>query len=36
MPELGVVESFTVTFIVRRFNPETDQEAYWENFEVDL
>jgi succinate dehydrogenase / fumarate reductase iron-sulfur subunit len=36
MPELGVVDSFTVTFIVRRFNPETDQEAYWENFEVDL
>jgi len=36
MPELGVVESFTVTFIVRRFNPETDQEAYWENFEVDM
>lgn len=34
MPELGVVDSFTVTFIVRRFNPETDQEAYWENFEV--
>jgi len=36
MPELGVVDSFTVTFIVRRFNPETDQEAYWENFEVDM
>jgi succinate dehydrogenase / fumarate reductase iron-sulfur subunit len=36
MDELGVVESFTVTFIVRRFNPETDQEAYWENFEVDM
>jgi len=36
MAELGVVDSFTVTFIVRRFNPETDQEAYWENFEVDM
>ncbi len=36
MPELGVVDSFTVTFIVRRFNPETDQEAYWENFEVEM
>lgn len=36
MPELGVVDSFTVTFIVRRFNPETDHEAYWENFEVEM
>jgi succinate dehydrogenase / fumarate reductase iron-sulfur subunit len=36
MAELGVVDSFTVTFIVRRFNPEKDQEAYWENFEVDM
>jgi succinate dehydrogenase / fumarate reductase iron-sulfur subunit len=36
MAVLGVVDSFTVTFIVRRFNPETDQEAYWENFEVDM
>jgi succinate dehydrogenase / fumarate reductase iron-sulfur subunit len=36
MAELGVVDSFTVTFIVRRFNPETDQEAYWENFEVEM
>jgi len=36
MAELGVVDSFTVTFILRRFNPETDQEAYWENFEVDM
>jgi len=36
MAELGVVDSFTVTFIVRRFNPETGQEAYWENFEVDM
>ena len=36
MPELGVVQSFTVTFIVRRFNPETDQEPYWQDFDVEM
>ena len=36
MTELGVVQSFTVTFIVRRFNPEIDQEPYWQDFDVDM
>ena len=36
MGELGVVESFTVTFIVRRFNPETDSEPHWQDFDVEM
>ncbi len=36
MSELGVVESFKVTFIVRRFNPETDQEPFWQDFDVQM
>jgi len=27
--ESGEVTSFTVTFIVRRFDPENDGEPYW-------
>ncbi len=27
---------FTVTFNIRRFNPEVDEEARWESFEVDM
>ena len=36
MSELRVVQSFTVTFIVRRFNPEIDQEPYWQDFDVEM
>ena len=35
-PPVGAAEvpSFTVTFIVRRFNPEKDAEPYWQDFVV--
>ena len=36
MGEMGTVQSFTVTFIVRRFNPETDTEPYWQDFDVEM
>ncbi len=37
-PPVGAAEvpSFTVTFIVRRFNPETDAEPYWQDFDVEM
>jgi succinate dehydrogenase / fumarate reductase iron-sulfur subunit len=36
MGELGTVQSFKVTFIVRRFNPEVDEEPYWQDFDVQM
>ena len=36
MSELGAVESFTVTFIVRRFNPEIDSEPHWQDYDVQM
>jgi succinate dehydrogenase / fumarate reductase iron-sulfur subunit len=36
MGELGTVQSFKVTFIVRRFNPEADEEPYWQDFDVEM
>ena len=32
--EIGVVPSFTVTLFVRRFDPETGEEARWQDFDV--
>ena len=34
--EIAEIPSFTVTFIVRRFDPEKDAEPYWEDFDVEL
>ena len=38
MAELSVptIESFTVTLIVRRFDPENDTEPKWEDFDVEM
>ena len=38
MAELSVptIESFTVTLIVRRFDPENDTEPKWEGFDVEM
>ena len=38
MAELSVptIESFTVTLIVRRFDPENDSEPKWEDFDVEM
>jgi succinate dehydrogenase / fumarate reductase iron-sulfur subunit len=38
MAELSVptTESFTVTLIVRRFDPENDTEPKWEDFDVEM
>ena len=30
------MQAFTVTLIVRRFNPEQDAEPYWEDFDVEM
>ena len=30
------VPSFTVTFIVRRFDPESDAEPHWEDYDVQM
>ena len=37
-PAAGVAEvpSFTVTFIIRRFDPEKDAEPYWQDFDVEM
>ena len=32
--EIGVVPSFTVTLFVRRFDPESGEEARWQDFDV--
>jgi succinate dehydrogenase / fumarate reductase, iron-sulfur subunit len=32
----GEVKSFTATLIIRRFDPETDSEPRWEDFDVEL
>ena len=34
--ETEELKSFTVTIKVRRFNPESDAEAYFQEFQVDL
>jgi len=34
--EMGAVPSFTVTLMVRRFDPETDTEARWQDFDVQV
>jgi succinate dehydrogenase / fumarate reductase iron-sulfur subunit len=34
--EIAAVPSFTVTLFVRRFNPETDTEAKWQDFDVQV
>ena len=34
--EIAEIPSFTVTFIVRRFDPEKDAEPYWEDFDVEM
>ncbi len=31
-----VVPSFTVTLIIRRFDPEVDEEPHWQDFDVEL
>jgi len=33
---MGAVPSFTVTLMVRRFDPETDTEARWQDFDVQV
>ena len=30
------IQSFLVTFIVRRFNPEVDEEPRWVDYDVEL
>ena len=30
------IEAFTVTLIIRRFNPEVDDEPRWEDFDVEM
>ncbi|QYF73806.1 succinate dehydrogenase iron-sulfur subunit [Cryobacterium sp. PAMC25264] len=30
------IQSFTVTLSVRRFNPETDEDPHWENYDVQM
>ena len=30
------IESFTVTLIIRRFNPEVDAEPHWQDFDVEM
>ncbi len=34
--EIAEIPSFTVTFILRRFDPGKDAEPYWEDFDVQL
>lgn len=34
--DVGAVQAFTVTLIVRRFDPEKDAEPYWEDFDVEM
>ena len=34
--QMGAVPTFQVTLFVRRFNPEDDQEARWEDFDVQV
>ena len=34
--EIAEIPSFTVTFILRRFDPEKDAEPYWEDFDVEM
>ena len=34
--EIGVIPSFTVTLMVRRFDPETDAEPKWQDFDVTM
>ncbi|UCR90401.1 succinate dehydrogenase iron-sulfur subunit [Mycetocola spongiae] len=35
-PDSDAIPSFTVTLIIRRFNPEVDDEPRWEDFDVEL
>ena len=32
--EVPEIPSFTVTFIVRRFDPENDAEPFWQDFDL--
>ena len=34
--EVGAVQEFTVTVIIRRFDPENDTEPYWQDFDVQM
>mgnify|MGYP002785106620 FL=1 len=34
--EVGAVQEFTVTVIIRRFDPEKDAEPYWHDFDVQM
>ena len=34
--EVGAVQEFTVTVIIRRFDPEKDAEPYWQDFDVQM
>jgi len=34
--EVAEIPSFTVTFIVRRFDPEKDAEPHWQDFDVEM
>ena len=34
--EVPEIPSFTVTFIVRRFDPENDAEPFWQDFDVEM
>jgi succinate dehydrogenase / fumarate reductase iron-sulfur subunit len=33
---ISAAAAFTATLIIRRFNPETDDEPYWQDFDVEL
>ncbi|WP_168916342.1 succinate dehydrogenase iron-sulfur subunit [Microcella flavibacter] len=34
--EVAAIQAFTVTLIVRRFDPEKDADPYWEDFDVEM
>jgi succinate dehydrogenase / fumarate reductase iron-sulfur subunit len=34
--EMGAVQQFTATLIIRRFDPETDAEPRWQDFDVEV
>jgi len=34
--EAPEIQSFTCTFIIRRFDPEKDAEPYWQDFDVEM
>ena len=35
-PADDVIPTFTVTLIIRRFNPDTDDEPTWQDFDVEM